>query len=64
MNSIEAFILVGGQSSRMGTDKSRLLLDGKNFVTHIAEELRLVVDSVKIVGKDSGQLGLKTSERA
>ena len=59
MNSIEAFILVGGNSSRMGTDKSRLLLNGKSFVHRIADELRSVVESVRIVGKDSEQLGLK-----
>lgn len=39
MNSIEGFILAGGRSSRMGTDKARLLLDGQTFVAHIANAL-------------------------
>jgi molybdopterin-guanine dinucleotide biosynthesis protein A len=59
MNSIEGFILVGGDSRRMGTDKSRLLLNGETFVEHIAKELLSLADSVKIVGKNSGQLALK-----
>ena len=55
MNSIEGFILAGGNSSRMGKDKSRLILDGKTFVGRIAEELISLVDSVKIIGKHSEQ---------
>lgn len=59
MNSIEGFILVGGASSRMGTDKSRLLLDGETFVERIAKELLSLAHSVKIVGNDSAQLALE-----
>src|SRR6266536_250676 len=59
MTSIEGFILVGGNSSRMGTDKSRLLLDGETFVELIAKELLALADSVKLVGKDSEQPALK-----
>src|SRR5688500_12273956 len=55
MNSLEGFILAGGNSSRMGADKSQLLLDGKTFIERIAEELLSVVASVKIIGKRSGQ---------
>ena len=50
MNSIEGFILVGGQSRRMGTDKSRLTIDGQSFVERIAGELAGVTNSQKIVG--------------
>jgi molybdopterin-guanine dinucleotide biosynthesis protein A len=53
MNSIDGFILTGGQSSRMGTDKSRLLLHGKSFVTRIADQLNGVVGNVFTVGRDS-----------
>ncbi len=59
MTSIEGFILVGGNSSRMGTDKSRLLLDGETFVELIAKELLALADSVKLVGKYSEQPALK-----
>lgn len=56
MNSIAGFILVGGASSRMGTDKASLLLEGRTFVQRIAEELLAVTDSVTLVGRDSRNL--------
>jgi len=58
MNSITGFILVGGASSRMGTDKAALLLEGRTFVQRIAEELSAVTNSVILVGKDSEKLEL------
>ncbi len=64
MNSIEGFILVGGASSRMGTDKSRLLLNGETFVERIAKELLSLADSVKIVGNDSAHLDLQLPSAA
>jgi molybdopterin-guanine dinucleotide biosynthesis protein A len=56
MNSSEGFILIGGQSRRMGTDKSQLTLAGQTFVDRIADELAAATSSVTIVGgnKDSG----------
>lgn len=59
MNSIEGFILVGGASTRMGTDKSRLLLNDETFVERIAKELSSLADSVRIVGNDSAHLALQ-----
>ncbi|MBC8167279.1 MAG: molybdenum cofactor guanylyltransferase [Bryobacteraceae bacterium] len=56
MNFMAGFILVGGASSRMGTDKAALLLEGRTFVQRIAEELLAVTDSVTLIGKDSGKL--------
>jgi molybdopterin-guanine dinucleotide biosynthesis protein A len=50
MNSIEGFILIGGQSRRMGTDKSQLVIAGQSFVERIAGELSGVTTSVKLVG--------------
>lgn len=47
---IEAFILAGGASSRMGSDKSQLLLDDQTFVERITTTLRMVTDSVSLVG--------------
>lgn len=58
MNFMAGFILVGGASSRMGTDKAALLLEGRTFVQRIAEELLAVTDSVTLIGKDSGKLQL------
>lgn len=50
MDSIEGFILAGGQSRRMGTDKSRLIIEGQSFGERIAHELAPVTSSQKIVG--------------
>ena len=46
----EAFILAGGASSRMGTDKSQLLLEDQTFVERIAATLLTVTNSVRLVG--------------
>jgi molybdenum cofactor guanylyltransferase len=56
MKFIAGFILVGGASSRMGTDKASLLLDGRTFVQQIAGELLAITDSVTLIGEDSGKL--------
>ena len=47
---MEAFILAGGASSRMGTDKSQLLIERQTFTERIAETLSQVADSVSLVG--------------
>jgi len=51
MNDIEAFILAGGASSRMGTDKSQLLIDRQTFTERISETLLKLTDSVTLVGR-------------
>jgi len=48
--AIAGFILAGGESRRMGTEKARLVLDGQSFVERIARELSSVTSSVKVVG--------------
>jgi len=53
MDHIEAFILAGGASSRMGTDKSQLLIERQTFTERIAETLFKLTDSVSIVGGPS-----------
>ena len=50
MNDIEAFILAGGASSRMGTDKSQLRIERQTFTDRIAETLFKVTDSVAVAG--------------
>jgi molybdopterin-guanine dinucleotide biosynthesis protein A len=47
---VEGFILVGGASSRMGANKSGLLLNGKTTVALISEALRPVTSGVSVVG--------------
>ena len=61
MISIEGFILAGGASSRMGRDKSRLLLDGRTLTEIIAASLCQVVSSVTVIGRSADDLGLKSS---
>ncbi|HEU0252666.1 MAG TPA: molybdenum cofactor guanylyltransferase [Pyrinomonadaceae bacterium] len=50
IEQLEAFILVGGASSRMGTDKSQLLLENQTFVERIAVTLLTVTDTIRLVG--------------
>jgi molybdopterin-guanine dinucleotide biosynthesis protein A len=50
IGQIEAFILAGGASSRMGTDKSRLLLENQTFVERIGATLLTVTDTIRLVG--------------
>jgi molybdenum cofactor guanylyltransferase len=60
MNDMDAYILAGGASSRMGTDKSQLLLDRQTFTERIAETLLKLTDSVTIVGRSSHDSPLPT----
>jgi molybdenum cofactor guanylyltransferase len=53
---MEAFILAGGASSRMGTDKSQLLIERQTFTERIAETLSSVADSVTLVGGHGSSL--------
>jgi molybdenum cofactor guanylyltransferase len=47
---MEAFILAGGASRRMGTDKSQLLIERQTFTERIAETLLQVAERVTLVG--------------
>ena len=58
LDAIEGFILVGGKSRRMGTDKSRLVLNDQTFVERIARELSAVASSVRVVGDNTAELKL------
>jgi len=53
METIAAFILAGGASRRMGTDKSQLTLDGKSFVERIAAALAEISGNITVVGKSA-----------
>ena len=54
MPDLEGFILVGGASSRMGSDKSRLSLGGRTFVERAAESLAAVAPRVSVVSARDG----------
>ena len=60
MEPIEAFILAGGASRRMGTDKAQLLLNGKTFTQHIAEALRSIASTITVVGRQLDDSGLRS----
>jgi molybdenum cofactor guanylyltransferase len=61
MDSVAGFILIGGLSSRMGTDKARLLLNGLTFVEHIAGVLSHITPSVTVVGTVTDDFGLQST---
>ena len=50
MLDVEGFILVGGASSRMGRDKSQLMLGRQTTVEHIADALSDVATRIRLVG--------------
>ena len=50
MFDVEGFILVGGASSRMGSDKAQLKFGGRTGVDLVAAALRPKVGTVRLVG--------------
>jgi molybdopterin-guanine dinucleotide biosynthesis protein A len=50
MFDVEGFILVGGQSSRMGSDKSQLVFGTRTGVEHITAALRVLCPRIRLVG--------------
>lgn len=56
MISIDGFVLAGGSSSRMGSDKSMLLLGGRTLVERAANTLTYLSANVFIVGNVDGRL--------
>jgi len=52
MNIMNAYILAGGKSSRMGTDKGLMLLNHKLMVEHVIDALKPVVNEIFIVSNN------------
>ncbi|HSI70180.1 MAG TPA: molybdenum cofactor guanylyltransferase [Gillisia sp.] len=50
---VEAFILAGGKSSRMGRDKGLVLLDGRPMVSYVLKALSNIDISINIIAHDS-----------
>ena len=50
--NITGIILAGGKSSRMGSDKGLIYLNGKMFVEHVIEAMKPLVDKVIIVSNN------------
>lgn len=49
---VNGYILAGGKSSRMGTDKGLMMLNGKATVQHVIEQMQPAVDKVIIVSNN------------
>ena len=58
---VEAAVLCGGASTRMGRDKATLLYDGVPLALRVARALGACVERVRLVGRDPalGALGLE-----
>jgi len=57
---VDAFLLAGGLSSRMGTEKASLELAGRSFAQTIASAVRPSVSSIAIVGTNAPDIGVPT----
>lgn len=56
------YVLVGGRSSRFGSDKALFEIDGKPLALHTAEKVRQAAGAVTLVGAPAryAHLGLRT----
>ncbi len=52
MPALTGFVLAGGKSRRMGTDKALLPWNGNTLLDHMTRTIGTVADSVRIVGRD------------
>jgi molybdenum cofactor guanylyltransferase len=49
---VTGVVLAGGRSSRMGSDKAALVLDGRPLLARVVERLRLALGSVIVIGPE------------
>jgi molybdopterin-guanine dinucleotide biosynthesis protein A len=56
VNDVAAFVLAGGKSTRMGTDKAFLELGGATLIEHALDLVKQVTSRVFVVG-DQGKFG-------
>ncbi|MEO6120205.1 MAG: molybdenum cofactor guanylyltransferase, partial [Terriglobales bacterium] len=50
MEPITGFIIAGGKSSRMGTEKALLTVDGKTLIDHAIAQARVICEDILIAG--------------
>jgi len=60
LEPFDTFILAGGASRRMGTDKAQLSLHGATMLDNTAEILRSISATVTVVGRDINHQQLKS----
>lgn len=53
METIEAFILAGGKSSRFGSDKTVFMFNGKPLIQHVIDSLQPLFSSTTIIANDT-----------
>ena len=61
IKNTNGYILAGGKSSRMGTDKGLLLIEGKAMIEFVIEQMQSVFDNLVIVSNNPeyAKFGLK-----
>jgi molybdopterin-guanine dinucleotide biosynthesis protein A len=59
-SQLQGFILAGGESRRMGSDKSRLRIENQTFIDRIAATLAGITDSITLVGARYAHPGFQT----
>lgn len=59
MSDVEGFVLAGGASRRMGSDKARLRINGVTLVEKVAQVLQEVTAKVSTVGQSFEDTDLK-----
>jgi molybdopterin-guanine dinucleotide biosynthesis protein A len=59
MRRVDGFILAGGASRRMGTDKCNLILEGQTSLDHVANAMLAVCRTVTVIGRELNHRALK-----
>ena len=49
MNRVPAYILAGGKSSRLGSDKARVEIHGEPLLAHVARSLETVAAELVVI---------------
>lgn len=57
VRDVDAYILAGGQSSRMGRNKALLSWDGRYMIEHVYDSTRRVFENVHVVVKKDSEIG-------